>query len=281
MYCSLQEAYQIPVFATRRKKGSSASTPGSVPTASDPDMDTMAPAFRKYNQEDFADNSSLKDKTGSPIVDSVAYTAGQASDYKYYESYGLKYPKISTEGFQDIESCPSKDTMYRIPVSDAAKKQYDAAMKVAIDSGQKPSSTPLVLGKQTAADMNHVSGYYDEDLEQYLKVSDMKAAPMPRTVTPSVELKAEPYDPKSSPFAESLSKFEGQMRPPEFRSESKMGTGTLSAIPWQDGLMDILLFIICGLLVIFLCDQLYRIAALIGMKDTIELVRPFLELPKT
>ena len=40
---------------------------------------------------------------------------------------------------------------------------------------------------------------------------------------------------------------------------------------------DIALFILAGILIIFLCDQIYRIAALSGMKETISVLSPILK----
>lgn len=304
MYCTLQEAYQIPTFATRRKR---ACGPNNEDTASafdphgaDEGSAQLAPAYRKYNREDFVDantstnpsaqmqqafgnSSTVRNITGSPMIDSVAYTAGQASDYKYYEKFGLKYPEIKKEGFADRpETCPSKDTIYRIPISDEAKKQYSAAMAVAIDPPNQPISTSQVLNQPRKAEMQSVSGYYDEDLEQYLKVSDMKATPMPESSIPKEESKAVPYDPESSPFANALASFKGSLRPDSSIQEN-MALQPNSMQSWlpqkaQAYIMDLLLFILCGLLVIFLCDQLYRLAAMTGLRDTIEFMRPYINV---
>lgn len=268
MYCTLQEAYQIPSFAARRKKP--CVTPLNAlekpydPQGVDEGSMEFAPAYRKYSREDFADAAKMQKVYGNtkkptkstnnlPFVDNSAYTTGQASDYKYYEKYGLQYPKIATEGFED-QQCQPNDAIYRIPVSEEAKQNYDAAMAVAINPPNQPTSTELVLGKQRTNDMNKVTGYYDEDLEQYLKVSEMKAAPMLQT---KVE---EPYEFKEipSPFETDLAKYQ-------------------SPRPQVSYLMDLILFVLCGLLVILLCDQLYRIALTTGVRETIDFLRPYLE----
>lgn len=310
MYCSLQEAYQIPVFATRRKKtcGAAPESAGESagafdPYGSDEGMGGLSPAYRKYGREDFTDstapataNSSetrrvlgntdapTKNTTGQPIIDSVAYTSGKASDYDYYKRFGLQFPNIQAEGFADApkEQCGPHDATYRIPISDAAKKNYDAAMNIAINQPNQPLSTQQVLGQTRTAEMKGVDGYYDEDLDNFLRVSDMKAAPTPAAL-PKDDSKehAEPYDPKTSPFATAIANFKGQLTPPSFRTENMAGdmTSTNSSILAafrKDYVMDLVLFVLSGILFIFLCDQLYRLAAMTGMRDTIDFIKPFL-----
>jgi hypothetical protein len=319
MYCSLQEAYQIPVFATRRKKTCGAAPEGEPAGAFDPygseeGMGGLSPAYRKYGREDFTDstapataNSSqirrvmgnteapTKNTTGQPIIDSVAYTSGKASDYDYYKRFGLQFPNIQAsgltyaEGFADAnpkpkekEQCGPHDATYRIPISDDAKKNYDAAMNIAINQPNQPMSTQQVLGRTRTAEMKGVDGYYDEDLDNFLRVSDMKAAPTPAAL-PKDDSKehAEPYDPKTSPFATAITAFKGQLTPPSFRTENMAGdmtsnSSSILAAFRKDYVMDLVLFVLSGLLFIFLCDQLYRLAAMTGMRDTIDFIKPFL-----
>ena len=278
-----------------------------------------APAYRKYGREDFVAN---RDTTGSPMVDSVAYLK-EASDYKHYSRYGIKFPTMATtngpinmgmEPFADQapgpkkastattpraaeEQCASKDTMYRIPVSDESKEAYKKAMDMAISSKQA-GATGQVLPQMRQADMSKVSGYYDEDLEQYLKVKDMKAAPMP-SVSPIANTNippADPYDPEASPFSSALNRFNGNLSPPITKENmaqaqapyTPQAAPQANAIAHQDAkdkdanglttgrIIDLILFILFGVLVIFLCDQLYRLALMTGMKDTIEVIKPFL-----
>lgn len=286
MYSSLAEAYQVPSFALRKKDVKHA-----------PPTPSQTPIHRKFGREDFiAGPTSNKDTTGSPLVDSVSYSSGQAADYAYYGKQGFKYPVIAANGIMEPfaildqngsgnsgtqDQCPSQDTTYRIPVSDAAKKNYDAAMKVAIDS-DAGGSTSQILPKMRVADMRNVTGYHeDEDLEQYLRVSDMKAAPMTSPISPYSQLPLKTTTGEaSSPFTDALSHFNGQLRPSPIPQEDMSGENKFHFV---DGsflkahMMDLLLFVLCGLLVIFLCDQLYKLATMTGMRDTIEFIRPFLD----
>jgi len=276
MYCSLNEAYQIPTFAS--KKARKAQDPAFDPHGIDEGLSGRAPAYRKYGREDFVDppsrsgnaeNNANRDMIGNPLMSQAASSyAAEASDINYYRKYGMQFPQVSTKepyADSDGEQCSSKDTTYRLPINDKDKQAYDAAMKVAVDSQQAGKNTQ-VLPKMRTADMTGVSGYYDEDLENYLKISEMKAAPAPQTQT-------------QTPFESAMAAFKGQLVP---RQENMAAyppaePDTKNSSLLNDYLMDLLLFILIGVLVIFLCDQLYRLAVMTGMRDTVEIIRPYIE----
>ena len=270
MYSSLQEAYQIPSFARKKNKNNGAGIEGFVTAPSLP---------------------STKDMTGSQDIDSIAYSIGKASDYQYFSGKGLKFPDIasaattpipsasvpapSVEPFDDAApTCASSDSTYRIPISEESKKAYAAAMNLSITEQQKAGGVPAA--PPAVQPMPDISGYYDDDLEQYLRIADMKAAP-PLTYKPGPNDKPQPsYTEASTPFAEAMGRFEGQMHPstPTISSSSFSSSSGIGDM-FQVYILDLILFIICGLLVIFLCDQLYRLATMVGMRDTIDFIRPY------
>lgn len=281
MYSSLQEAYQVPSFASRKKNKN------------------YGDGLEGFVSAPLGLTNSTKDTTGSPVMDNIAYTVGKASDFQYYGNKGLKFPDIASSVTATVEAfdgaaptCASPDTTYRIPTSDASKTAYDAAMNIAL-SQQQTGGGAVPAPPPTVQPMPDVSGYYDEDLEQYLRTADMKAAP-------TLKYKPGPGDKPqggplgsidSSPFAEAMGRFDGQLRPP---TPTTPGTGGLAASAanfannvtsvtatgagnvFQVYILDLILFIICGLLVIFLCDQLYRLATMVGMRDTIDFIRPYI-----
>lgn len=280
MYSSLQEAYQVPSFASRKK---SKTNSGSA------NVNVIEEGFTSPSG-----TSSTKDMTGSQDIDNIAYTVGQASDFQYYSNKGMKFPKIASaasamvEPFDDAApTCASPDTTYRIPISDASKTAYDAAMNIAISEQQSGAGAGALPKPAAVQPMPTVSGYYDEDLEQYLRTADMKAAP-------ALKYKPGPYDiptpsltEDSSPFAEAMGRFDGQMHPPGTATAPKAnssGSTFAAALGGGEGsdvfkvyILDLILFILCGLIVIFLCDQLYRLATMVGMRDTIDFIRPFMD----
>lgn len=299
MYCPLQEAYQIPTFASKRRRGCAAgpqapaqnSLDGYDPMGVDEGLAGKAPAYRRYSREDFTNPPTRsgnamenRDITGNPSVDNLSgnYTA-EAADIQYYSKYALQFPQVAplggVEGFADTDAakCAPHDTTYKIPISDETKKAYNAAFNVALNQTQgQTSHTPPP--KMRTADMSKVTGFYDEDLESYLKTADIKAAPMSSSSAQAQAAFQKPYNPDSSPFANALAAFKGQLTPAseqeqeQFRGSSKSLGGGFT----NDSLADLILFILCGILVVFLCDQLYRLAVLTGMRDTLEFIRPYI-----
>jgi hypothetical protein len=274
----------------------------------------QAPAYRRYTQEDFtappvrsgnAMDNRNRDTTGSPPLDvAMGSYAGQAGDIKYYSRYGLQFPQVapatvnSIEAFSDVDGskCAPQDTTYRIPISDDTRKAFDSAFNVALNQTQQTQQV-AAAPKMRTADMSKVQGFYDEDLENYLKTSDIKAAPgavasappwsqapppiSPTTTSPApITPPKNEYKPDDSPFANAIAAFKGEITPASGRSVSvdpmdsaASGSGSLT----NDYLMDLILFILCGILIIFLCDQLYRLAVLTGMRDTLEFIRPYVQ----
>ena len=274
MYCSLEEAYQVPSFAVGRRKGGckprGQSDGPQGPTA----FESQAPEQARHSgYEEFTNNIGIRDKR--------TYK-GQASDYEYYgKTYGLKFPKVA-EGFEASQGpmgqgakgqCESPQAQrYEIPISKEAKEAHARAVKAAIDD--EGAFTPFPTQKAQKVDMNEVSGYYDEDLENYLSINDMRAAPaqnMPNVSPKQPQAKpAQPYDPDESPFAKAM-----QQALPVLR-EARESREARAVDHWQN-MWDILLFIIAGLLVIFLCEQLFKLAMMVGMKHALEVLQPYLK----
>lgn len=291
MYCTLQEAYSIPSFdpaSKGSKRGSRSCAPlkNQQVQPADPfdayNADTgreLAAAAPAYGREDFANP-----------VEKVSYSA-LANDYKYYcDNYG-----VCKEGFENPSpsksssaprkqqssstaprskqqgSCgPLQPPVYEYPMTEMDKKRYNVALNDALK--QEQTATAPSKYEARRVDMNKVSGYYDEDLESYLQTKDMKASPALKEL-PKVDLKAEPYDPSESPFANAMQKFGGQQLGSPYASavqERMANVSASSARTDKVGMwMDMLLFVLMGVLVIFLCDQLVKLGMMLGMKSTV------------
>ena len=185
---------------------------------------------------------------------------------------------------------------YEIPISAEARRAYDAAFATAIGTDDPIGSTRAPRPEMRRADMSGVTGYYDPDLENYLETADLNAtsqAPLltqPRIPVPAADTTG-PYDPRASPFSAALQKF-GAGRPetvPESQAPAdhsapappapRARTSAASSAPadsWQ-GIWEILLFVIAGILVIFLCEQLFKLAVMVGMRQTMDLLEPYLD----
>ena len=279
MYCSIQEAYDVPSFdRTVRKKRSACDSLRSAASADPYDLNMdrkeRAQAFPKYGREDFV----------GTLGDEPTYNSMKA-DQKYYCDNYRVCSKQQVEGFTNPPSRKSPATatcsplsppMYEIPVPEEAKRQYQKAVDLSMS--QETSSTVTPVMKMRQVNMGDVAGYEDEDLDMYLQTKDMKASPIPVTNIPKKELRAEPYDPKESPFAKSMTALKGQLTPakPETTVEPLTPNSTPPPVDKVSRWLDLLLFFLAGVLLIMMCDQLIKIGMMIGMKDTVDILTPML-----
>jgi hypothetical protein len=284
MYCTLQEAYNIPAVdpIVRRKKcmtplrNQQLKTQQSLPIIDDVSPydlyspnngQQLAAADRiKYGREDFTDMSqsqSNRDQSGGIFSSQPPTYAAQSGDYNYYcKDYNIcPKPAISAEPFttQQTNTTPGAQCasvqapIYEIPISAENKQNYQNAMNTAIN--QQPPSQPIVTPIARSSDMNKVKGYYDEDLEQYLQTNDMHAAPAP--LKPEETAFAIPYE-----------------KPKPTLHKHKPAIEKTTTI---DAILDIVLFTLVGILIILLCDQIFKAAMIYGMKETLKTMSPYLQ----
>lgn len=269
--CSLQEAYNVPSFDSSAKKKKSCA-PQPVKASAEP-YDPYLPEGGR------GETAAFREGFQNPSYRSAA------GDYNFYrKEYGIDTPQLSTkETFQDAPKpkpkCSNTAPRYDYPLSDADKKRYDEAIQTALSQDQTQTISPPP--EKRVADMKDVSGYVDDDLEQYLQTKDMKAAPVIAPL-PKRDLKAEPYDPEASPFAKALDYFKGQVTPAPIQAPTPTPTpapapahGPAPANTWSQ-LWDIVIFIFAGIVIMFLCDQIFKLAMLIGMKRTVSMMEPYL-----
>jgi hypothetical protein len=318
-YCTIQEAYNIPSFAKKKKQlaplSSQIQCAGSgsvVPNASAQPYDPFSGENSGKEQAALVEGftscgsgaSPLKSGAGgpqcgrlSPEVDNAAnnipYTT-QANDYDYYcKTYNVcPQPKMKiTEKFANPQQQPQQQQqqqqqqqgscssiqapIYQLPISDANKKAYDSALKVAMDDTSAANvSTKMPI---RTVDMSGVAGLYDDEIDQYMHVNDMKETPMP---APKQHVQKGPApaafdNSDSTPFSKAMANFSQarnrQGGRPILRYEEP------SPIDKWQYFMDLFLFIASGVLIILLCDMLFRIALSIGMKDTFTMMEPYLK----
>lgn len=271
-----------------------------------------ASAMRRYGREDFV-SATPPSAVRIGDRDKVTYK-GMANDYKYYKEYGVDLPSL--EGFasavpQSAEAArrgppppprgvcgaPAQQR-YEFPVTPEARAAYDRAIAANLAQEGGSTNAPRPMARQ--ADMSQVTGYYDPELESYLSTSELAAAPpmltRPRVVNvaPSGPTDASPYDPEGSPFGTALQRFSagrpeatpaGVARATHPPSDGPAGASAIARTPtglkipadsWQ-GVWEILLFVVAGILILFLCEQLFKVAVMIGMRQTMDLLEPFLD----
>lgn len=298
--CSLQEAYQIPSFSSAVKKKCA---PAQAKASADP-YDPFSPeqgrgeraaAQLRTTMETFMGESTPPPRQLG-MRDTIAYKS-QATDNDFYcRTYGVcttpdekRVPKPNIdapttgrlEGFANTckLGSDSASLRYEYPMSPESKEAYDRALKLSLSMDERATATAPIEAQMRTADLTDLKGYEDEDLDKYLRTKDMKAAPMVSTPAPLApgRLEAVPYDPKDSPFAKAIQHFN---KPENKIRENLAADAPVNvAIPTanKDAIWDIVVFVLVGLLVIFLCDQLFRLGVMLGMRRTVELLEPFLE----
>lgn len=120
-----------------------------------------------------------------------------------------------------------------------------------------------------------IEPYYDEDLEKYLNIDEFKSSV--------------PYSPDDQLSQEQPKKVINQKAPRLYQPDNNKDTtynekktqesqshGADVKDMFYKNLINIGLFILVGILIIFLCDQITEIAISIGMKKTVQILEPYL-----
>uniref|UniRef100_A0A6C0CS77 Uncharacterized protein n=1 Tax=viral metagenome TaxID=1070528 RepID=A0A6C0CS77_9ZZZZ len=283
-YCTLQEAYNIPSFS-RKKKNCMPLDPNASADPYNPFTEQRGREQAKVIKESFQ-NTNTQDAMGEN--EKVTYK-GLKQDYDFYcKDYNI----CALEGFtadekpsgkmfnQKVTSmskdkCPPSEALaYEYPISDGDKAKFQAALKVALNQMEYPSVSSENLnaaqGIPRKGDISKVKGYVDEELESYMKVHEMKAAPKIQPITeqtPPTELPG--FDTKPG----KLAPFSNDVQPQHGKTYLPRNFTQTNAI-W----MDLLLFVASGILLIFLLEQLYKIALMSGMKKTIQAMDTLIRL---
>jgi hypothetical protein len=182
------------------------------------------------------------------------------------------------------ESCsgPLIAPNYEYPMSPEALEPYNKALQLSVSQPQ--GSTPPTLAPPLPPATGEVAGYTDEDLAQFLKTQDMKSVPFELPKVPADNRPVPGRDPQATPFAETMKNFtelrpstEGVQLDAEFQAGSKKDATTPPPTdPWEK-VWDMALFIVAGLLIILLLDQLFKLAMLYGMKRAFLAIEPLLD----
>lgn len=314
-YCSIEEAYRIPAFdsAAKRKKGCNAQ--GNAPARpNDPYYPENgrgeAARFQQQRHPETVEHfANIPPPPESQ--DRVSYRA-KVSDYDYYcKAYGL-CPTPKVEGFenapgplkpQDPRSCGNAPQRYEVPVSPEAKAAFDKTMTAYVNQKREVDATPAYVAPRREVDMSKVSGYYDDDLEQYLQTNAMKASadtPFERSqqyfekVPAAVHMTSASVKPLTENDVNGTQDAKPLPRPsltpsktghiyadvaiPNTPSQQTIGVlgGSPRVNPWQN-MWDMLVFVLAGILVIILCEQLFKVAMMVGMRKTVSILEPFME----
>ena len=164
----------------------------------------------------------------------------------------INYTTTDTQHVKDVR-CLNPPQMYDGMYKN---KDFDKSMYTVIN---QPSScaTPYKVPMRKI-DMNNVKGYEEDNMDDYIRLDETSNG----TTIPIT---------RSMNSKNNLADFKDD------QVKNKMQTGIEEGFQnqnhTQNQLLDILLFILAGILIIFLCEQIYKVAALSGMKQAIETLK--------
>jgi len=328
MYCTIQEAYNVPSFEppSRKKKCSpdvQVKASGEAyeayrrdggngtgdftmykyavpkPPQDGPIQGTKA-IQRRIPYETFVNSPSIG-SVDRGNVSQVPYKEKENDRRQYCDSYGVcssdqmeqfmngapieqNEPDRSKSGKSSYTAdgkCQSSPNFYEVPLSEETKKQFKKAMNTSLN--QKTSSTAIPESKMRYDDLENITGYYDDDLEQYLKNSEATNIPKRFPMNPDAKPSDDLYDVDSSPLQRTLKRFsehsiQKPLAPEKLSGSDKYNRSlSVSVMNTESYGWDLALFILAGVLIIFLIDQLFKMGVMLGMRHTMEILEPFMK----
>lgn len=220
-------------------------------------------------------------------TDTTSYR-GRANDYTYAcQNYGICAPvePFTTETTlpPPKATCGIPAPTYQYPLTPEEKARIQKAIEL---QNQEYAGSNRALPPQVPPfSKKPVEGYVDEELEDYLSVNDLKATPAskPISMTPVKGVPEEPENGQPTPYEKSavalknLSSVKEQPKKETvLKSYYSPLFGTAEERP-RTNMFDILIYIATGILLILLLEQLYRLAVLIGMQQTVRILEPYLQ----
>jgi len=215
---------------------------------------------------------------------------GKLNDYTFgCKQYGVCTATLNEGGFQSQAAAPQSQKkqpltrvqaqcaskqppMYEVALNADDKRRFAQTMEISLQDPEREQLTPMRSDR--TVDMGQVTGYGDDDLDQYLSIGDLKdELNMADAPSPPLAPRAPPpsgYDPEHSPFAELLRMYADAKKPAR---EVPLKHESALAPMW----MDLLFFVILGLLVILIMHQLFKLAMVMGMRQTLQLLEPMLQ----
>jgi hypothetical protein len=309
--CSLMEAYNVPSFQTpKRRKGcvmdtteiKASSEPFEAYTDTSREMAMWKQSARKSNTGPTREGFENESKSNNDLSIMPKQYSGYVQDKNYYcKTYNICPETFRGSQMQDYEEIPSQPNgvnpnakpakkgtcqgplqppRYDYPMTPESRSQYDKALQLSMN--QESGSTQHYPSEPMKGTDKDVSGYTDEDLDQFLKTNEMKnegSIQLPKIPNDNQSNSVAGRDPYASSFAESMTQFMKDGVPkltPEGVDTSLPSAKSQPAIdPW-DRIWDMALFVVAGLLIILLLEQLFKLAMLYGMKRAFLAIEPLL-----
>lgn len=231
-YSSLEEAYQMPLTGQKKKSKATVETfAEEVPVVAPKKNPTPAGMLGERER--------------------VSYKA-QLTDYDYVCKTTGVCPLEEFAAPAQAKCEPLQPPKYEYPLTDQDKEKFKKALQIALEqmeSGPAPAK-PL---KTPEIDMSKVTGLVDSEVENYMKLKDFKSVPLDAKIIPDERLKDIPGKEKE-PILLTQAPFQQLSN---FTQDNK-------------GWMNLLLFVAAGILLIFLLEQLFKLAMMMGLRRTVD-----------
>jgi len=293
MYCTLQEAYNVPTFSKKKK---------NIMRPLINNDNTLTPSYEAsslienfgniQNEADEQNKITYNQITGDskyfcknynicPIPLTDNYNVKEGFDNNHDQNTNANQTTHQNTNPNSISNgnCVSAPQIYEIPVSDPAKIEYQKIQGQW--ANQFSTSTALPTFNKDKVDMSRVNGYVDEEIEQYMQTKDMVSVEMPNIPAPMQQRIS--YDDNNTGVTNSLKNEQvGQIKqlnqenPPIevelSKNNSHIYKSDSDKLNKWSAIIEIIYFVVVGLLFIILCDQLFRVALYSGMKETIKML---------
>jgi hypothetical protein len=198
----------------------------------------------------------------------VSYRA-QLTDYDYIcNTTGVCPLEEFTEPAK--KKCePLQPPKYEYPLSDKDKEKFRKALKIAIEQMENETPPPTLPHAPPLQNTNaDIAGLIDEELDQYMKLKEAKkqtaGTKEPSTVYQKADFPDIPVD--KPPISED--KLKDIPGSPPGKPFANVPERIRTADPklWT----NLLLFVLGGILLIFLLEQFYKLISLVTMRRTVE-----------
>lgn len=139
--------------------------------------------------------------------------------------------------------------------------------------------TQVTKPMTNAVQLTNIQPYYDEDLEKYLNINEFKSADTPYVphsydIPPNASRRLSPALSESVnvvPTVPAVSTV-----PVASKKEQPQAEKMTPKDVFYKNIVNIGLFVLIGVLIIFMCDQITEIAINLGMKKTVAILEPYL-----
>jgi len=172
-----------------------------------------------------------------------------------------------------IDSFEKKPKKKKIRVEDDDEITYPKTERIEKFEKSETQSEKSINDSETHKQdiLKEIEPYYDEEIEKYLNINDFNeniSYLKNNTSKESKEIKDLSEDVKNAEYNKYIEPKCIEIT----RKESHIDTNDT----FMKNMINIGLYILVGLLIIFICDQITEIAISIGMKKTVYILEPYL-----